>query len=168
MSSLAWRPSSRRFWPEYASSAAATGSTVTPCTTVRFADTNILLYAISRDTAEQDKARRASELLSARDIVLSAQVLQEFYVQATRKSRPDAISHEQAVQLIESFRRFEVQDITTVIMSAALATCQRFQISYWDAAIIEASRTLGCDIVLSEDLADGQDYAGVRVENPFR
>ena len=53
-------------------------------------------------------------------------------------------------------------------MLAALATGQRFGISYWDAAILEASRALGRDIVLSEDLADGEDYAGVRVENPFR
>jgi predicted nucleic acid-binding protein len=168
VSSLAWRPSSRRSWPGYASSAVAIGWTVTPSTTVRFADTNILLYAISRDAAEQEKAQRANEILSARDIVLSVQVMQEFYVQATRKSRPDAITHEQAIRLIESFRRFEVQDITTRIMSAALATCQRFQLSYWDAAIIEASRALGCDVVLSEDLGDGQDYAGVRVQNPFR
>ncbi len=53
-------------------------------------------------------------------------------------------------------------------MLAALATRERFRISYWDAAILEASRTLGCDVVLSEDLSDGEDYAGVRVENPFR
>jgi predicted nucleic acid-binding protein len=137
-------------------------------TIVRFADTNILLYAISRDPEEQEKARRANEILSSRDVALSAQVLQEFYVQATRKSRPDAITHEQAVGLIESFRRFDVQDITVAIMMAALDTRARFGISYWDAAIIEASRALRCDVVLSEDLGDGQDYGGVRVENPFR
>jgi predicted nucleic acid-binding protein len=51
---------------------------------------------------------------------------------------------------------------------AALETRQRFQLSYWDCAIIEASRALGCIEVLSEDLGDGQDYAGVRVTNPFR
>ena len=55
--------------------------------------------------------------------------------------------------LIESFRRFPVQDITTVIMMAALDTRQRFQLSYWDAAIIEASRAMGCTQVLSEDLS---------------
>jgi predicted nucleic acid-binding protein len=43
-----------------------------------------------------------------------------------------------------------------------------FQLSYWDAAILEAARSLGCAVVLSEDLSDGQDYDGVRVENPFR
>ena len=135
---------------------------------MRFADTNILLYAISRDAAEQDKAKLANDILAGRELALSVQVLQEFYVQATRASRPDAISHSQAVRLIESFRRFPVQDLTTGIMMAALRTRQRFQLSYWDAAIIEASRAMGCTEVLSEDLNDGQDYAGVRVTNPFR
>jgi predicted nucleic acid-binding protein len=135
---------------------------------VRFVDTSVLLYAISRDPAEQDKAKRANDILTERDLALSVQVLQEFYVQATRASRPDAITHRQAFRLIESFRRFAVQDITSAIMMAALDARQRFQISYCDAAIIEASRTMGCTEVLSEDLNDGQDYAGVRVTNPFR
>jgi predicted nucleic acid-binding protein len=135
---------------------------------VRFVDTSILLYAISRDPAEQDKAKRANDILAERDLALSVQVLQEFYVQATRAGRPDAIGHQQAVLLIESFQRFPVQDITSGIMRAALDTRQRFQLSYWDAAIIEASRAMGCTQVLSEDLDDGQDYSGVRVANPFR
>ena len=135
---------------------------------MRFVDTNVLLYALSRDPAEQDKAKRANDLLGERDLALSVQVLQEFYVQATRASHRDAISHQQAVLLIESFRRFPVQDLTSRIMMAALDASQRFQLSYWDAAIIEASRVLGCPEVLSEDLNDGQDYGGVRVTNPFR
>jgi len=135
---------------------------------VQFVDTNILLYAISRDPAEQDKAKTASEILSGRDLAMSAQVLQEFYVQATRASRPDAITHRQAVRLIESFRRFPVQDITTALVMAALDTRERFRLSYWDSAIVEASRAMGCTEVLSEDMGDGQDYAGVRVTNPFR
>ena len=134
---------------------------------MRFADTNILLYAISRAPDENLKAQRANEFLAARDLGLSVQVLQEFYVQATRPTRPDRIGHEQAVRLIESFGRFPVQPITVGVMHSALAARQRFQLSYWDAAIIEAARVLGCQIVLSEDLNDGQDYAGVRVENPF-
>ncbi len=93
---------------------------------------------------------------------------QEFYVQATRDARTDPLSHEQATQLIESFLRFPVQEITTAVMLAALATRERFGISYWDAAILEAGRALGCDVLLSEDLSEGEDYAGVRIENPFR
>jgi predicted nucleic acid-binding protein len=135
---------------------------------VRFIDTNILLYAISRDPAEQDKAKRANDILAGRDLALSVQVLQEFYVQATLASRPDPVTHRQAVRLIESFRRFPVQDVTSAILMAALATHRRFQLSYWDSTVIEAARATGCAEVLSEDLSDGQDYAGIRVINPFR
>jgi predicted nucleic acid-binding protein len=145
-----------------------TGSAANKFTIVRFVDTNVLLYAISRESAEQDKAKRANDILSAHDLGLSVQVLQEFYVQATRPSRTDPITHEQAVRLIESFCRFPVQDITREIMTAALNTRRQFQLSYWDAEIIEASRIMGCEVVLSEDLNDGQDYGGVRVTNPFR
>ena len=136
-------------------------------TRVRFVDTNVLLYAISRDPREIEKAALANELLATRDLGLSVQVLQEFYVQATRESRADRLSDEQAAALVDSFRRFPVQETTVGVALAAMSTKQRFDISYWDAAIIEAARALGCDVVLSEDLSDGQDYAGVRVENPF-
>jgi len=135
---------------------------------VRFVDTNVLLYAISRDPDERERAAQANELLAARDLALSVQVLQEFYVQATRETRPDRLSHEQALALVESFRRFTVQELTAEVMLAAMATRERFRISYWDAAVLEAARSLGCEVVLSEDLSDGQDYGGVRVEDPFR
>ena len=142
-------------------------STATRFTRVPFVDTNVLLYAISRDPEEQSKAERANEILAARDVALSTQVLQEFYVQATRETRPDALSHEQAVRLVESFLRFPVQEITTAVMLAAFATRKQFGVSYWDAAILEAARALRCEVVLSEDLSDGHDYTGVRVKNPF-
>ena len=132
-----------------------------------FVDTNVLLYAVSREPAEQEKARRADEILAAGDVVLSTQVLQEFYVQATRPSRAHPLDHERAAGLVEAFLRFPVQELTNAIVLAALATRERFGISYWDAAIVEASRAAGCDVVLSEDLGDGADYGGVRVENPF-
>jgi predicted nucleic acid-binding protein len=134
---------------------------------VQFVDTNVLLYAISRDPEEQDKATRANAVLSDEDVGLSVQVLQEFYVQATRESREDPLTHQQAMRLVESFLRFPVVDVTRQVMLAAMATRERFRISYWDAAILEAARSLGCDVVLSEDLSDGEDYAGVRVQNPF-
>lgn len=134
---------------------------------MRFVDTNILLYAISRDSEEQGKAERAREILATRDLALSVQVLQEFYVQATRESWPDPLAHGQAQKLVESFMRFPLADVTPQIALAAIASHDRHRISYWDAAILEAARALGCDTVLSEDLSDGQDYAGVTVRNPF-
>jgi len=135
---------------------------------VRFVDTNVLLYAVSTAANERAKAGVARALLEGSDLALSVQVLQEFYVQATRVGKPDRLSHEQAAILVESFLRYAVQETTLAVMRAALETAHRFRISYWDAAIVEAARALGCRTVLSEDLAHGTDYAGVVVENPFR
>lgn len=134
---------------------------------MRFVDTNVLLYLASKDPSERAKAERARDILSGTDLGLSTQVLQEFYVQATRVTRPDPLSHEQAEGLVESFLRFPTQETTVAIVRAALVTRIRFGLSYWDAAILEAARALGCGIVLSEDMGHGQDYGGVRVENPF-
>jgi len=136
-------------------------------TVTRFLDTNILLYAISRAAVEAEKAQRALSLLEDDNWALSVQVLQEFYVQATRSTKPDRITHEQAVALIEAWLRFRVQEITVPVMQAALNTKRRHQISYWDAAIIEAARAAGCREVYSEDLTAGRDYDGIRIVNPF-
>lgn len=134
---------------------------------MQFVDTNVLLYAVSRDPAERDKARRANEILDEGDVALSTQVLLEFYVQATRPARTQPLRHEQAAGMIETLLAFRVQETTVAIVLAAMAARERFGISYWDAAILEASRAAGCDVVLSEDLDDGQDYDGVRIANPF-
>jgi predicted nucleic acid-binding protein len=80
----------------------------------------------------------------------------------------DIITNDQAAALVEAYLLFTVLETTVALMQAALETKQRFRISYWDAAVIEAARTLACDTVLSEALSHGQDYDGVRVENPFR
>ena len=135
---------------------------------MRFVDTNVLLYAVSRAPEEEGKAAVARELLRRRDLALSVQVLQEFYVQATRQTRADRLRHDQAVRLVESFCRYPVQELTVAVVHAAFVTRARWGLSYWDAAILEAARSSGCEVVLSEDLADRQDYGGVRAENPFR
>jgi predicted nucleic acid-binding protein len=135
--------------------------------TARFVDTKVLLYAVSTDAAEQRKAAIARELLNDRQLVLSVQVLQEFYVQATRSSRAHRLAHAQAAALVEAFTRFRVIDNTPAILTQAMATRERWGISFWDAAIIEAARAARCGELLSEDLADGQDYDGVVVRNPF-
>lgn len=135
---------------------------------MRFVDTNVLLYAVSTAPAEAEKTAQARQLLESEDLALSVQVLQEFYVQATRASRTGRLTHEQASTLVEAFQRYPVLDVTAELMRTSFDTADRFGISYWDAAIIEAARRLGCKTLLSEDLADGQTYDGVTVENPFR
>jgi predicted nucleic acid-binding protein len=125
---------------------------------MRFVDTNVLLYSVSTAAAERQKAKIAQTILDDPDLALSVQVLQEFYVQATRESKSDSITHEQAAALVEAYLRFMVQETTVALMQAALETKQRFRISYSDAAMIEAARMLACDTVPSEDLGHGQVY----------
>jgi len=132
---------------------------------MRFVDTNVLLYAISGAAEDSRKAGMARDLLRQTDLALSVQVLQEFYVQATRSGR---LTHQDATTLVHSFRRYPVQEMTVAVVLAALESGTRYGISYWDAAIVEAARALGCQQLLTEDLNDGQDYGGVRVQNPFR
>ena len=134
---------------------------------MRLLDTNVLLYAVSATAEDAGKRRRALDLLSGRDLVLSVQVLQEFYVQATRPSRAGALTHAEATAFIEALQRFPVQAITLAVMRAAFAIRERFGLSYWDGAILAAAQARGCDAVYSEDLSAGQDYDGVRVINPF-
>lgn len=109
----------------------------------------------------------AAALPQAPDLVLSIQVLQEFYVQVTRPTRPRRLSHAEAVALIACWLRFPVQANTVALFQAALAAKARYQISFWDAAVIEAARAAGCRQVLSEVLNPGQDYDGLVVINPF-
>ena len=133
---------------------------------MQFVDTNVLLYAISTNPEHLQKRVRASSLLASGDLGLSTQVLQEFYVQATRPSRPRPLSHADAAGLVFAFSRFPVQPTTLELVYAAISTKVRFGLSYWDAAIIEAARLQGCGDVLSEDMSHGHDYDGVRVTNP--
>jgi predicted nucleic acid-binding protein len=132
-----------------------------------FIDTNILLYAASTDPGEADKRARAREVLAGVGWGLSVQVLQELYVNLVRPSRC-AMSHEDAVALIRQLVRRPVVATDTALVLAALDVKQRYQLSYWDAAIIAAARALGASVLYSEDLNHGQDYGGVWVENPLR
>ena len=134
---------------------------------MRFVDTNVLLYSVSTDPEESGKAETAAELLGHPDLALSVQVLQEFYVQATHSRRRNGLSSEDALALIKTWLRYPVKETTTDLVQAAAACARERQISYWDAAIVEAARALGCTQILTEDLNDGQDYGGVVAVNPF-
>jgi predicted nucleic acid-binding protein len=134
----------------------------------RFLDTDILLYSISRAPQEADQRMIAERLLDTGDNALSVQVLQEFYVQATRASRSDALAHDIAAGLVRAWLRFRVQETTLPVMLGALEIKATHRLSYWDAAIVAAARALGCREILSEDLAHGREMEGVVVVNPFR
>jgi predicted nucleic acid-binding protein len=132
-----------------------------------FLDTNILLYAISGSPDEADKKERARALLAQPGQVLSCQVLQEFYVQAT-SARKGALPHRDALAIVQHLAdTLDVIPLTLATVMLALQLRERYQMHYWDAAIIAAAKQSGAATVFSEDLAHGQEYAGVTVINPF-
>lgn len=135
---------------------------------MRFVDTNILLYSLDLEPANAVKFTIANEILASTDLVLSVQVLQEFYVQATHARRPDALPHDIASRFIQKWLRFQIQENTVTVLQSALVLKERFQISFWDAAILAAAKAAHCQHLLSEDLNHGQDYDGITVINPFR
>ena len=133
-----------------------------------FLDTNVLLYSISTADDEAPKRDKALQLLDRPDCVLSVQVLQEFYVQATRASRRNALPHETAVSLTETWLRFAVQENTLAIFQAALELRKNTGFVFWDCAIIAAAQAADCSELYSEDMSHGRRIAGLRIVNPFR
>ena len=132
-----------------------------------FLDTNVLLYSISRSPAESVKRNRAIELLEDDAGALSVQVLQEFYVQATRQGRRSAISHGLAAGLIEAWSRFRTQEMTLAVLQNSLRIRETYQFSFWDSAIVAAALALRCDRLYTEDLQHGQAIEGLTIVNPF-
>ena len=134
---------------------------------MRFVDTNVLLYAASGDPAEAGKRERARDVLSEPELAVSVQVLQEFYFQATRPARVGRLSSDMALRFLEPILLFRIQTMTPDVFLDAVEISRRFQVSYWDGAIIAAAQVLGCEAIYTEDLNPGQHYDAVRAVNPF-
>lgn len=131
-----------------------------------FVDTNILLYAGSNAPDDRSKRQIARTLLGRSDIAFSAQVLREFYAVAVAKQRLQ-MTHEAALAVLQSLEAFPICPITRELVITAIELRQRYQISYWGAAIIAAARQMGCATIYSEDLNAQQSYDGAIVVNPF-
>ncbi len=131
-----------------------------------FADTNLLVYVF--DHGSPAKREIARHLLAERagDLVLSAQVLSEFYWVVTRKLRPP-LPAGMAREAVEHLATFPVVAIDRRLVTKATETAHREQLSLWDAQIVEAAAVAGCDTLLTEDLEDGRVIRGVEVVNPF-
>jgi predicted nucleic acid-binding protein len=133
-----------------------------------FVDTNVLVYTIDEDPASAAKRQRAQQLLLSERWGWSVQVAAEFFVNATSAKRPFRLAAADAAALVEAWFAFPTIDVTPALFRAAVDVQQRFQLSYWDAAIRAAAKQMGCRTVFSEDLNDGQDYDGMTVVNPFK
>jgi predicted nucleic acid-binding protein len=132
-----------------------------------FLDTNVLLYAATGTAAEAAKRERAMQLIEAGKFGISTQVLQEFYVTATAKVRI-RMAPDLALAWLEKLEGHPCVAPNMALIKLGVAMATRYQISYWDAAIVAAAEVLGAKVLYTEDLNHGQTYGSVRVENPFR
>jgi predicted nucleic acid-binding protein len=132
-----------------------------------FVDTNVLIYAHDIDARTKHETAKGilRDLWSRRAGALSTQVLQEFYVNVTRKIA-SPLSKPSARAVVDSYVVWCV-DTTPAEISAAFRIEDESRIGFWDALIIAAARKAGADRILSEDLNAGQIISGVRIENPF-
>ncbi|MDZ4754354.1 MAG: PIN domain-containing protein [Phycisphaerae bacterium] len=131
-----------------------------------FFDTNVLAYAQDHDAAEKRERSRQliADVVASGTGVISTQVLQEYYVTATRKMRVAPLA---AKRVVQSFTIFEVVQISPALIEQAIDRSVLSQLSFWDALIVAASASSGCTIIYSEDLNAGQLIDGVRLVNPF-
>jgi predicted nucleic acid-binding protein len=133
-----------------------------------FVDTNVLLYAHdAAETKKQPIARALlAELWADRSGVLSTQVLQEFYVVATRKFKPPMLRSE-ARELVALYATWSVVQIDAGLILDAAALEEQAQVSFWDALIVEAARRAGALRLVTEDLLAGRRIVEIAIENPF-
>ena len=133
-----------------------------------FVDTNILIYAHDLDAGPRHDiaASAIEELWANEDGVMSTQVLQEFYVNVTRKiNKPLSQAHARGI--IENYLSWhiEVNELDTVLQASEIE--ERHLLSFWDALIIAAASRAKVDKILTEDLNHGQKIEGILIENPF-
>lgn len=133
-----------------------------------FVDTNVLLYAYDRHAGARHE--RAAELVGdlgrQRAGAVSVQVLQEFYVNATRKIA-EPLDADTAVERVRALSRWPVHAPRAADVVRAATLGQAHQLSFWDAMIVRSAAALGCAVLWSEDLNAGQVIAGVEIHDPF-
>jgi predicted nucleic acid-binding protein len=132
-----------------------------------FVDANILIYAHDTDAKSKHEVAKnvLTELWTKRTGVLSMQVLQEFYVNVTRK-----IAHplpKNAARMVVSSYAIWCVETTPAEISSAFRIEDESRIGFWDALIIASAVKSGANRIFSEDLNAGQMVAGVLIENPF-
>ncbi len=130
-----------------------------------FIDTNVLVYAFDgSDPVKQRTARRVLE--ESTSIVLSTQVLLEFFVVVTRKLTPP-VPEQLAADAVAELARLRVIPTDEHLVLRAVTTSITEQISVWDAMIIEAAAEAGCDRILTEDLHTGSTIRDMEIVDPF-
>jgi predicted nucleic acid-binding protein len=134
-----------------------------------FLDTNVLIYAAQGEKSDPRKHSIAMELLNCNECGFSGQVLAEFSYQTAKTGKGRVPLPERVVgQWFSFFSEAVVAPVDYEVVRAGLFNARRYQISYWDGAIIAAAERLGAPILHTEDLKHEQKYGSVQVINPFR
>lgn len=134
-----------------------------------FVDTNILVYAHDRSAGTKHERARAlvEQLWQDRKGVVSTQVLQELCVNLRRKAR-HPLDEKATRDIVADYLTWHVVVNGGDAILHALDLAAQYQVSFWDALILEAAQASGAEVLYSEDLSDGQTYGSVRVINPLR
>jgi predicted nucleic acid-binding protein len=133
-----------------------------------FVDTNILVYAYDRSAGEKHSiaSQFVRECWENQNGCLSIQVLQEFFVNVTRKiSLP--LDGQTARQLVADLAQWRLHVPEASDLLQAIDLGQTYHLSFWDAMVLQSAARLECRQLLSEDLSHGQSYGDVQVINPF-
>lgn len=128
----------------------------------------MFVYAIDdADEQKRDHARRLIAEAAPGDLMLSTQVLSEFYVVTTRKlARP--LAEEDAEEAVRQLAKLPTVETDAALVKSGIAISRDARLSFWDGLVVAAAARGGCDRLLSEDLSHGAMIASVAVENPFR
>lgn len=134
-----------------------------------FFDTNVLLYAAMDQVRPEDDAKRpiAIDLIGQARFAISAQVMAEFYFNATKPS-PTKLSPEEAMDWLDQLNTQVCVAVDAGLVVEGIALARRYDIQYWDGAIIAAAHQANARTLYSEDLNNGQLYGSVKVVNPFK
>ncbi len=134
-----------------------------------FIDTNVFLYAAAVQEAQKDMGKRevARDLLKQNNFGMSAQIMQEFYTNALRL-HPVPLPKNEALKWLEMMASMDFVPTNQQLVFEGIAFADRYQLSYWDGAVLAAANALNAQTLFSEDLNDGQIYGAVKVVNPFK
>lgn len=133
-----------------------------------FVDTNVLVYAHDVDAGRRHAVatRLVAELWETRRAVISTQVLQEFYVNATRKI-PSPLPRATARRIVGTYAVWQTEIVAPLDIQLASDLEEQHQLSFWDALIVAAALKGGASTILTEDMSAGRSISGVRTLNPF-
>ena len=133
---------------------------------MKFIDSNVLIYVADDTDAEKQRVARSivCDAISSNALMVSAQVINEFYAVSFRKLRKTS---DEVEGFLEVFERIRSVPVNPAWSRRAIEIRERYNLQFYDSLIVAAAEANGCHEILTEDLNDGQLYCGIKAVNPF-